>query len=82
MRLPDRKEIEVRRLLEAQPRPLPADLADRALAQGNRMLRRRHAVLVAAWAVLVSALLVLAVWVAVAEPWDPPPPDTTPTIGW
>ncbi|QKW52023.1 hypothetical protein [Streptomyces buecherae] len=80
----DRKEDEVRQLLEARPRPaLPWDLADRAAARGQRALRRRRAVRLATWVVLLAALFAVTVWAALTEPWAPPPRSTTPPLdGW
>lgn len=83
MSLPDRKETEVRRLL-AQPLggPVPADLAERALVRGARLLRRRRALRTAVWLLLVAGLAVLLTWALVAQPWAEPPPATSPTVGW
>lgn len=82
MRRPDRKEIEVRALLEAQPHPpVPADLAERALARGLRLARRRRAAAVVLWA-FFAAVLALAVWAGITEPWASEPAQTTPPTGW
>ncbi|MFT2018423.1 hypothetical protein ACMA1D_21670 [Streptomyces sp. 796.1] len=79
----DRKEDEVRQLLDAQPRPdLPWDLAARAAARGHRALRRRRAVRLVLWIVLLAAVCAGTVWAAVTEPWVPPPRTTTPLDGW
>lgn len=82
MKVPDRKETEVRRLLEAPVQSLPPDLADRALALGTRHARRRHALHLAACATLLAVLLALGVWALAADPWSAPPPSTTPTADW
>lgn len=82
MTLPDRKEAEVRRLLEAPAQPLPPDLADRALALGTRRARRRHLAQLAACALLITLLLASTIWLLATEPWTAPPPATTPTGGW
>lgn len=80
----DRKEEEVRQLLEDQPQPLvPWDLAERAAARGRRALRRRRAARLTVWAVLLAALFAFTTWAAVTEPWSVPPRSTTPPLeGW
>ncbi|MBO8193319.1 hypothetical protein ITI46_16845 [Streptomyces oryzae] len=84
MSLPDRKEAEVRRLLEQRTaEPVPADLAERALADGARLLRRRRVLRTALWAGVLAGLLALAVWSLTVDPWSEPPPTTTsPAGGW
>ncbi|WP_030895529.1 hypothetical protein [Streptomyces sp. NRRL F-5053] len=83
MSLPDRRENEVRRLLAHRPgHPVPADLAERAGLLGTRLLRRRRALLAAAWLVLGAAAVALAAWALATEPWSVPPPATSPTGGW
>ncbi|MDJ1134040.1 hypothetical protein [Streptomyces iconiensis] len=82
MKLPDRKEAEVRRLLEAPVLPLPPDLAERALVLGARLVRRRRLLHLAVCVLLVAVLLGLGVWALTAEPWSTPPPATSPTRGW
>jgi ferric-dicitrate binding protein FerR (iron transport regulator) len=82
MKLPDRKETEVRGLLEAGPsEPVPPDLADRAMLRGLRLAQRRRAVQVALW-VFFAAAVAFAVWAALAEPWMEEPAQTTPPLGW
>ncbi|MBQ1157365.1 hypothetical protein KBZ21_04135 [Streptomyces sp. A73] len=82
MSLPDRKEAEVRRLLEQRTaEPVPADLAERALAEGARLLRWRRALRTALWTGVLAGLLALAVWSLVIQPWSDPPPTTTPPAG-
>ncbi|WP_326688309.1 MULTISPECIES: hypothetical protein [unclassified Streptomyces] len=83
MSLPDRKETEVRRLLEQSlGKPVPVDLAERALTRGARLLRRRRVLRTALWLLLVVGLAVLVGWALAAQPWAQPPPDTSPTVGW
>ncbi|MEW2221464.1 hypothetical protein AB0939_19580 [Streptomyces sp. NPDC006990] len=81
---PDRKEAEVRRLLQQRAaEPVPADLAERALAEGARLLRRRRALGAVLWTGVLAGLLALACWALVAHPWSAPPPTTTPpAVGW
>ena len=79
----DRKEDEVRRMLETRHPQVPADLAARAAAQGTRLLRRHRAVRRAAWLLLIAAAIAFAVWAVLAEPWVAPPTNTTPPLeGW
>lgn len=80
---PDRKEDEVRRMLETRHPPVPADLAERAAEHGTRLLRRHRALRRAAWLLLVAAVIAFAIWAAAAEPWVTPPTKTTPPLeGW
>lgn len=79
----DRKEDEVRRMLETRPPLVPPDLATRAAEHGTRLLRRHQALRRAAWLLLVAAAIAFAVWASLAEPWVTPPSDTTPPLeGW
>lgn len=82
MRLPDRKETEVRRLLESvPPAAVPTDLAGRALLRGLRIAHRRRTLALLLWGFFAVAVAV-AVWAAVAEPWMGQPAVTTPPLGW
>ncbi|OEU85415.1 hypothetical protein DB35_15020 [Streptomyces abyssalis] len=82
MRVPDRKETEVRALLESvPPAPVPADLAERALRRGLRVAHRRRTAALLLWAFFAVAVA-FAVWAAVAEPWAVQPARTTPPLGW
>jgi hypothetical protein len=77
----DRKEAEVRRLLEAPPHPrVPEELVSRAVARGGRRLRHARAVRRAGWLLLTAAGIAFAVWASAAEPWTPPPSGTTPVV--
>lgn len=79
----DRKEDEVRRMLDTRYPPVPADLASRAADRGNRLLRRHRAVRRAGWLLLAAAVIAFAVWASVTEPWVSPPTDVTPPLeGW
>jgi ferric-dicitrate binding protein FerR (iron transport regulator) len=81
MSLPDRKENEVRHMLEGPHAPLPADLAARATERGMRLLRRRHGITAVLWTVAVIAAVLFAAWAATTQPWNipdrPPPPIYT-----
>jgi ferric-dicitrate binding protein FerR (iron transport regulator) len=76
----DRKESEVRRMMEGPPPAVPADLGVRAAAHGGRLLRRRRALRRAAWLLIVAAALAFAVWATVNQPWLVPPSETTPPL--
>jgi ferric-dicitrate binding protein FerR (iron transport regulator) len=76
----DRRIEEVRRMLDGAHGPLPDDLASRAARRGHRMLRRRRALVAAAWTLAACALAALALWAAAAAPWDGPARTTTPPV--
>ncbi|MFI6642077.1 hypothetical protein [Streptomyces sp. NPDC050504] len=78
--MPDRKEAEVRRLLEGRRPAVPADLTSRATELGTRLLRRRRAVRVVFLFLLAAAVIAFAVWAAQVEPWVRPPMNTTPPL--
>ncbi|MCK7627452.1 hypothetical protein MUU72_30890 [Streptomyces sp. RS10V-4] len=78
---PDRKETEARRMLWAGPwPPVPPDLAVRAAARGRRLRLRRRLLHRAGSLLALLALLALALWAAVEQPWHPPPARTTPAV--
>ncbi|WP_275463175.1 hypothetical protein [Streptomyces noursei] len=80
-RPPDRKETEARRMLRAGPQPpVPPDLPARATVRGRRLLARRRLLHRAGTLLAVLALLTLALWAGVAQPWRPPPARTTPPV--
>ncbi|MGW7005430.1 hypothetical protein ACWGCW_22155 [Streptomyces sp. NPDC054933] len=81
-RLPDRKEVEVRRMLEVPHPPVPADLAERAAAVGRRLLRRRRLLRLALYAVLLAAAVAFTVWAATKWPTPPPTNVTPPLRSW
>lgn len=68
----DRKEDEVRRMLDLRHPPLPPGLAARAAARGGRALRRRRAVRAVGWALLAAGTVAFCVWAALVEPWSAP----------
>ncbi|GGW70400.1 hypothetical protein [Streptomyces xantholiticus] len=80
---PERKEDEVRRLMDGPHPVVPADLGPRAAAIGARLLRR-HRIARRAWLLLlVAAVIACTVWATVTEPWAVPPSNTTPPLeGW
>lgn len=80
MSLPDRKEAEVRRLLESPHPPVPAELAAQAAELGLRILRRRQAARRLMWLAIVAAAVVFAVWAARVHPWTAPPSTVAPPV--
>lgn len=76
----DRREAEVRRLLDG-PRPaVPAEMVARAAARGARIVRRRRVVRAVACVLLLLATVAFGVWAALEEPWQPRPTDTAPPL--
>lgn len=83
MSFPDRKEDEVRRMLDGPYPAVPPGLPGRAAERGRRMLRRHRVVRAAGWVLLIAAVIAFAVWAAIVQPWTTPPTDTTPPVeGW
>jgi ferric-dicitrate binding protein FerR (iron transport regulator) len=80
----DRKEDEVRRLLDAPPRgQVPPDLLPRVLDRGTRALHRARVLRRLLWVLLAAAAIAFTVWASAAEPWRPPPAGVTPPFqGW
>ncbi|MBD0735558.1 hypothetical protein [Streptomyces sp. CBMA29] len=78
-RLPNRRDDEVRRLLDTPHPVVPLDLTARAAARGRRIVRRRRAVRLALWLVLFAAVLAGVVLAAAA--WPDHSAHTTPTDG-
>ncbi|MEU8503323.1 hypothetical protein AB0C40_01090 [Streptomyces brevispora] len=76
-----RREDEVRRMLEGPHPQVPADLAERAVERGGRLLRRRRALRVLGLLVLIAALAAFMVWADSVQPWQSPPAETTPPLG-
>ncbi|MCM2421285.1 hypothetical protein C8250_026735 [Streptomyces sp. So13.3] len=76
---PDRKEEEVRRVLDTPHPYVPADLAERAAERGRRILRRRRVVHQLLWLLLVAAIVTGVVFAVLEWP-DPQPLDTTPPV--
>ncbi|MEN8653611.1 hypothetical protein ABCR94_24135 [Streptomyces sp. 21So2-11] len=79
----DRKENEVRRMLDGAHPPVPADLGARAAERGERLLRRNVVARRVMWVLLMAVIVAFAVWVSVEQPWVTPPSDTAPPLeGW
>lgn len=80
---PDRKEAQVRRLLEGPYPAVPVGLAAGAAARGARLLRRRRALRRLGWTVLCAAAVVFVVWAGLTQPWAAPPSEVSPPLeGW
>lgn len=80
---PDRKEAQVRRLLEGPQPVVPADLAAGAAQRGDRLLRRRRALRRLGWAGLFAAAVAFAVWASLTQPWVTPSSGISPPLeGW
>ncbi|WNI17449.1 hypothetical protein [Actinacidiphila sp. ITFR-21] len=76
---PNRREDEVRRLLDTPHPMVPTDLGARAVLRGRRIVRRRRAVHAVLWLLLAAAVaagIVLAVLL-----WPDRPPAGTPADG-
>jgi cell division septal protein FtsQ len=80
MSLPDRKENEVRRMLDGTHPQVPADLGARAAERGERLLRRNVVVRRVMWVLLVAVVVAFVVWMSVAQPWVMPPSEVTPPL--
>ncbi|MFE6834659.1 hypothetical protein ACFVFI_07410 [Streptomyces sp. NPDC057705] len=81
--LPDRKEAQVKQLLEGPYPTVPAGLAAGAAARGDRLLRRRRALRRLGWAVLFAAAVAFTVWASLTRPWVTPPSGISPPLeGW
>ncbi|MEU3463710.1 hypothetical protein ABZ721_27645 [Streptomyces sp. NPDC006733] len=76
---PDRKEEEVRRILDTPHPYVPAELAERAAARGRRILRRRRALHRLLWLLLLAAIVAGVVLAVLRWP-DPQPLGTTPPV--
>ncbi|MEV6552592.1 hypothetical protein AB0M57_28360 [Streptomyces sp. NPDC051597] len=77
---PDRKEAEVRRLLDGPHPPVPPELAVRAAELGRRLLRRRQAARRLMWLVILAAAAVFTVWAWRVHPWATPPSTVAPPV--
>ncbi|SEO90127.1 hypothetical protein SAMN05216267_105311 [Actinacidiphila rubida] len=72
-RLPNRRDEEVRRLLDTPHPAVPVDLAARAMLRGRRIVHRRrieHSVL---WALLAAAVIAGIVLTVLNWPHSTPP---------
>lgn len=79
LQMPDRKQNEVRRILEGPHPFVPPDLVGQATRRGHRLVQRRNALHILT-VLLVTALTVFLVVVAIVQarshggpPADPPP---------
>ena len=76
-RLPNRRDDEVRRLLDTPHPVVPLDLTARAMARGRRIVRRRRITQRVLWVVLFAAVVAGIVFAVMAWP-DNGPSTTTP----
>ena len=79
--LPNRRDDEVRRLLDTPHPVVPVDLGARAMVRGRRIVRRRRTVHTVLWALLVAAIVAGAVLAILTWP-DRPPPSPTDGPWW
>ncbi|MEV8536674.1 hypothetical protein [Streptomyces sp. NPDC051211] len=80
---PDRKELDVRRMLDGPHPAVPPDLASSAATRGARLLRRRRVWRRLGWWLLVTAAVAFTVWAVLTEPWVPPSQQIAPPLeGW
>jgi len=77
--LRNRRDDEVRRLLDTPHPAVPVDLAARAVLRGRRIVRRRRIEHTVLWALLAAAAIAGIVLAVLAWP-DHPAPDV-PTDG-
>ncbi len=73
MSLPNRRDAEVRRLLDTRHPMVPLDLTARAMARGRRIVRRRRAVHAVLWTLLFAAAVTGIVLAVLAWPDRPAP---------
>jgi hypothetical protein len=79
--LPNRRDDEVRRLLDTPHPVVPLDLTARAMTRGRRIARRRRIVQLALWTLLLAALVAGVVLAVLYWPQDDPA-TTTPDGNW
>ncbi|WP_327353805.1 hypothetical protein [Streptomyces sp. NBC_01304] len=83
MTLPDRKETQVRRLLDTALPGVPPGVCPEAVRWGSRIARRRLVAVRLLWLLLFAAVVAFAVWAGIEQPWVEPPSTTTPPLeGW
>jgi ferric-dicitrate binding protein FerR (iron transport regulator) len=75
----ERKEAEIRQLLESPHPSVPPDLAARAMVRGRRIIARRRARRATAWLLLAAAVLALAVTAVVY--WRSGATEVSPSFG-
>ncbi|MFD3871116.1 hypothetical protein [Streptomyces sp. NPDC058623] len=79
----DRKEEQVRKLMEGPHPVVPAALVVDAATHGRRLLRRRRALRRLGWTVLFAAAVAFTVWASLTRPWVTPPSGISPPLeGW
>jgi hypothetical protein len=78
---PNRRDEEVRRMLDGPHPMVPADLVPRAAARGRRTVRRRRVARCVLWALLLAAVVAGLVLAAVFWP-DAQDPAGNPGGTW
>ncbi|MQY14852.1 hypothetical protein SRB5_50280 [Streptomyces sp. RB5] len=78
MSIVDRKESEVRALLDTAHPLVPPYLAERTIRQGRRVLGRRRVAKYTFWLLAAAVVIGLAVWAGVSDAWVEPADTTTP----
>lgn len=79
----DRREEEVRRLMDGPHPHVPPDFAHAAIARGQRALRRRRLARHVGVMLGLAVILVFTVWAVNTQPWQGDSrPTTPPGIGW
>lgn len=68
-------------MLDGAHPPVPADLAERAVERGGRLLRRQRALRLLGLVALIAAVAAFTVWAVLVQPWQVPPAETTPPLG-
>jgi hypothetical protein len=81
-RLPNRRDDEVRRLLDTPHPVVPVDLTSRAVVRGRRIIRRRRALHTTLWALLVAAAVAGIVLAIIFWPADPAPAAPSDGAWW
>lgn len=79
--LPNRRDDEVRRLLDTPHPVVPLDLTARAVTRGRRIVRRRRIAGHALWGLLFAAFVAGIVLAVLFWPDTSAPSTTTPTDG-
>ena len=80
--LPNRRDDEVRRLLDTPHPAVPVDLAARAVLRGRRIVRRRRIEYTVLWALLAAAAIAGIVLAVLSWPDHSTPPVPSDGTWW